>query len=191
DSTGICFIGERPFAEFLSRYLPRAPGPIVTLDGEVIGSHCGLAWYTLGQRHGLEIGGLQQFGPQPWYVAAKRHADNALVVVQGTDHPALHSLELVAEYPGWLSERAADAARTGELACMAKTRYRQPDQAAVVSQVAPERLSVRFATPQRAVTPGQYVVFYTEERCLGGARIAAVETLQPEVANRAYPSQVA
>lgn len=191
DSTGICFIGERPFAEFLSQYLPKSPGPIVTLDGEVIGSHCGLAWYTLGQRHGLEIGGLKHYGSQPWYVAAKRRADNALVVVQGKDHPALHSLELLADSPVWLSERAAAKAGSGELRCMARTRYRQQERAAVVRPSSGNRLEVEFESPQRAVTPGQYVVFYADQQCLGGARIAAAKPLSPEVANRLHTSQVA
>ena len=174
DSTGICFIGERPFTEFLSQWLPARPGPIVTPDGTVIGEHRGLAFYTLGQRQGLAIGGQRQFGPEPWYVAAKRSRDNALVVVQGTRHPALYSESLVAESPNWLSATAASKAESGTLRCTAKTRYRQADQAASVARGADGRLDVHFEAPQRAVTPGQFIVFYEGERCLGGARILSV-----------------
>jgi tRNA-specific 2-thiouridylase len=182
DSTGICFIGERPFTEFLGQYLPRRPGPIVTTDDEIIGRHAGLAFYTLGQRHGLEIGGLSNFGSEPWYVAAKRQATNELVVVQGSRHPALYSSMLLADSPNWLSGAAREQAMRGGLECAAKTRYRQPDQRAVVSAEESGRLRVAFEHPQRAVTPGQFVVFYAGQRCLGGARIdevrSAAQTLQ-------------
>jgi len=175
DSTGICFIGERPFTEFLDQYLPRRPGPIVTLAGEVVGTHRGLAFYTLGQRQGLQIGGLREFGSEPWYVAAKRAERNELVVVQGGRHPALYSGALTADSPNWLSAAAREAAMRGALPCSVKTRYRQADQRAEVSVSAPDRLLVRFEQPQRAVTPGQFVVFYDAQRCLGGARIETVQ----------------
>ncbi|MGD2166590.1 MAG: tRNA 2-thiouridine(34) synthase MnmA [Gammaproteobacteria bacterium] len=176
DSTGICFIGERPFAEFLSSYLPEDPGPIVTADGREIGRHCGLAFYTLGQRHGLEIGGLRDFGSAPWYVAAKRNDDNALVVVQGGHHRALYSRRLQAAGANWLCDEAAQAASAGGLRCMAKTRYRQADQPAAVCMADAGHLCVQFEKPQRAVTPGQFVVFYAGDRCLGGAVIESVAT---------------
>jgi tRNA-specific 2-thiouridylase len=178
DSTGICFIGERPFTQFLSQYLPKEPGPIVTLEGEVIGSHIGLAFYTLGQRHGLDIGGLRNFGSEPWYVAARRTDDNALVVVQGGHHPALYSRQLLADSANWLSDAAAVAAAQGALRCRAKTRYRQADQPATVACLDSGALRVRFDAPQRAVTPGQFVVFYSEDRCLGGAVIESVEPVE-------------
>ena len=191
DSTGICFIGERPFTEFLERYLPCEPGPIVTLDNEVLGTHQGLAFYTLGQRHGLEIGGRRDCSPEPWYVADKRRTDNALVVVQGTAHPALHTLCILAESPNWLSAAARATAESGELRCVAKTRYRQADQAARVSHAESGRLTVSFDVPQRAVTPGQYVVFYDAERCLGGARITDVNRIPACAENRVIRSQAA
>lgn len=191
DSTGICFIGERPFAEFLGQYLPHTPGPIVTLDDEVLGTHQGLAFYTLGQRQGLQIGGLRRFGPQPWYVAEKRQADNALVVVQGTQHPALFSHAALAEAPNWLSESARRTAASGALRCTVRTRYRQPDQAASVRLIEQHRLHVSFEQPQRAVTPGQFIVFYSDQRCLGGARITAAGALSDAVLDPARVSQVA
>ena len=147
DSTGICFIGERPFTEFLGQYLPSEPGPIVTLAGDEIGSHIGLAFYTLGQRHGLDIGGLRDYGPEPWYVAAKRADDNVLVAVQGGHHRALYSQGLLAESANWLSDSAAAAAGGGGLRCTARTRYRQADQAATVAYLDSGVLDVRFDEP--------------------------------------------
>jgi tRNA-specific 2-thiouridylase len=190
DSTGICFIGERPFAEFLSHYLPTHSGPIVTIDGAAIGEHRGLAFYTIGQRQGLDIGGLRDYGPEPWYVAAKRSADNSLVVVQGGHHPALYSQSLHTGPVNWLCTTAATTAANGELRCKAKTRYRQPDQAAVISASQSGGMHVRFEQPQRAVTPGQSVVFYAGERCLGGAVIEAIEASLAGSANRENLSQV-
>ena len=175
DSTGICFIGERPFTEFLSQYLPNQPGPIVTVLGQEIGTHCGLAFYTLGQRHGLEIGGLQEYEQAPWYVAEKRVEDNALIVVQGKHHAKLYCDFLRASEPHWLVDPLRLAGSQGTFKCAAKTRYRQPDQTCAVSLTGTAGLEVVFDQPQRAVTPGQYVVFYDADRCLGGAIIEATE----------------
>jgi tRNA-specific 2-thiouridylase len=166
DSTGICFIGERPFREFLARHLDARPGPIESDDGEHLGEHMGLAFHTLGQRSGLGIGGRSQRPEAPWYAAAKDPVRNVLVVVQGHDHPLLMSTELESGPAHWLVEppRAAfDAA--------VKLRHRQADQPARVTPLADGRLRVEFATPQRAATPGQSVVVYAGERCLGGAVI--------------------
>ena len=171
DSTGICFIGERPFQAFLQRYLPRAPGPILTPEGEPRGTHEGLAFYTLGQRHGLRLGGRKGRIAAPWYVAEKRSDDNALIVVQGRDHPLLMQDRLHATDVRWIG--APPQWRSGgTLRCTAKTRYRQPDAACVARPSGEWELEVTFDEPQRAVTPGQYVVLYDGERCLGGATIA-------------------
>ncbi len=169
DSTGICFIGERPFREFLSRYLEAEPGPIRTPDGRVLGEHAGLPYYTIGQRQGLGIGGREDAGEAPWYVAGKDAASNALIVVQA-DHPLLYSDRLTAARPSWIGAAPAALAVGGTLECAAKVRYRQPDQACRVRAVA-GGLCVIFERPQRAVAPGQFVVFYAGERCLGGAII--------------------
>jgi tRNA-uridine 2-sulfurtransferase len=171
DSTGICFIGERPFREFLASWLQPEPGPIETPQGSCLGEHRGVALYTLGQRGGLEIGGRAGCEDQPWYVAAKDPARNALIVVQGHDHPLLFSDGLVTEPAHWL----ADAPR-GEFACQVKLRYRQPDQMARVTPRGDGRLEVRFERPQRAVTPGQSCVLYAGSRCLGGAVIDVTHT---------------
>ena len=169
DSTGICFIGERPFREFLERYLPRAPGPVESADGERLGTHRGLAFYTLGQRGGLGLGGLNGRPAQPWYVAAKDAARNALIVVQGHDHPLLTSTALTTGAWHWLS-----AAPAGALRCTVKVRYRQADQRALLTPRGDGTVHVTFAEPQRAVTPGQYAVAYDGERCLGGGVIEVV-----------------
>ena len=163
DSTGICFIGERRFRDFLGRYLPARPGPMESADGRPLGTHRGLMFYTIGQRHGLDIGGPGS----PWYVAGKDLERNALIVVQGRDHPALWSGGLAAGRPHWIGP-----APRLPLACRARIRHRQ---AAVPCRVA-ERgagLEVRFESPQWAVAPGQTVAFYAGERCLGGAVIEA------------------
>ena len=173
DSTGICFIGERPFAEFLARYLPAEPGNIETSDGHCIGTHRGLAYYTLGQRQGLRIGGVAGRDEGAWYVARKDAARNVLVVVQGHDHPLLLSRRLIAVEPHWIAGTAPALPRT----CTARTRYRQPDRPCRVEAAEDGGLAVTFESPQRAVTPGQYVVFYEGEVCLGGATIAATEPL--------------
>jgi tRNA-uridine 2-sulfurtransferase len=173
DSTGICFIGERPFAQFLSQFLPAQPGDIEDADGHALGQHGGLMYYTLGQRQGLRIGGRRDSTEAPWYVADKDLARNALVVVQGHDHPALLRTSLLASQLSWVSGRAPATT----FRCTAKVRYRQTDQACDVQmlpdQGASERCEVRFDVPQRAVTPGQYVVFYAGEECLGGGVIEA------------------
>ena len=168
DSTGICFIGERPFREFLSTYLPANPGPILTPDGREIGLHHGLMYYTLGQRQGLGIGGRDDASDAPWYVVDKRMRDNALIVDQG-DTELLLSDGLLASKPTWINA-APDALEIG-YRCMAKIRYRQADQSCSVQVTAAGELKVRFDTPQRAVAPGQFAVFYQGERCLGGAVI--------------------
>jgi tRNA-uridine 2-sulfurtransferase len=163
DSTGICFIGERPFREFLRRYLPRTPGPMVTPEGARVGEHIGLAFYTIGQRKGIGLGGAGE----PWYVAEKRMATNELVVVQGNDHPLLLRSSLQGLDASWVLE--APAARSAHAA---KTRYRQSDSACTLARVASGEIAVEFSQPQRAVTPGQSVVLYDGEVCLGGAVIA-------------------
>lgn len=168
DSTGICFIGERPFADFLARYLPAQPGDIVTEDGKRLGRHRGLMFYTLGQRQGLGIGGCRDAGDAPWYVADKNLTRNELVVVQGHDHPALMSEGLEAVELCWVA-----GAPPGErFRCTARTRYRQPDQPCKVEMTG-AGCRVRFEQAQRAVTPGQSVVFYLGEECLGGGTISA------------------
>ena len=170
DSTGICFIGERPFEEFLSRYLTQPPGPIETAEGQVIGEHRGLALYTLGQRSGLHIGGRQGAAAAPWYVAEKRPDRNALVVVQDTDHPLLLSDTFEVEELHWLGTAPA-ANAGGEFRCAVKTRYRQTDLTCRV-QLHGESVRVTLDAAARAVTPGQYAVFYDGEVCLGGGVIA-------------------
>ena len=169
DSTGICFIGERPFREFLARYLERLGGPIEAADGEWLGTHEGLAFYTLGQREGLNIGGRPGRPEAPWYVAAKDARRNALIVVQGHDHPLLSSAELKSGRWHWLAP-----ARPMPFAAGVKVRYRQADQPALLVPHADGSVRVQFERPQRAVTSGQYVVAYDGERCLGGAVIEYV-----------------
>ncbi|MGB5629144.1 MAG: aminomethyltransferase beta-barrel domain-containing protein, partial [Woeseiaceae bacterium] len=168
DSTGICFIGERPFREFLSTYIPANPGPMRTPGGEIIGEHQGLMYYTLGQRQGLKIGGRRDRGEEPWYVVGKDLHDNALIVAQG-EHELLFSDGLIATEASWIG-KAPDGLADG-LRCKAKVRYRQPDQDCVVTALDGNRLDVRFDQPQKAVAPGQFVVFYDESLCLGGAVI--------------------
>ncbi len=176
DSTGICFIGERPFREFLSRWLEAEPGPIRTADGRTVGRHAGLPYYTIGQRQGLGIGGRDDADDAPWYVAAKDAQANALVVVQGDD-PRLYAGGLVAADPTWIGT-PPDGLGPGR-ACRAKVRHRQPDQDCRVRALPDGRLEVTFARPQRAVAPGQFVVFYDGDRCLGGATIAEARSAAP------------
>jgi tRNA-specific 2-thiouridylase len=174
DSTGICFIGERPFAEFLAHYLPPSPGAIVDERGRTLGRHDGLAYYTLGQRHGLLIGGVADAPEQPWYVARKDAERNELVVVQGQNHPLLLGDRLAAAAAHWIGE-PPDAFATGRpFRCAAKIRYRQPDQACTVTRTGSATYDVSFDQPQRTPTPGQYVVLYDGDRCLGGATIESV-----------------
>jgi len=169
DSTGICFIGERPFREFLAHFLPETPGAIETPERVQLGTHRGLAFYTLGQREGLLIGGLRGFSQAPWFVAAKDAARNVLVVVQGHDHGLLTSTELATGRVHWLME-----APSGAFRCQVKVRYRQADQGARVELQSDGSARVFFDEPQRAVTPGQYAVLYAAQRCIGGAVIEAV-----------------
>jgi tRNA-specific 2-thiouridylase len=171
DSTGICFIGERPFEEFLRVYLPAQPGSIETPEGRRLGTHRGLMYYTLGQRQGLALGGVRGAAEQPWYVAAKVLARNALIVVQQHDHALLLSREFETEPVQWIAGAAPAA---GRFRCTVKTRYRQADQPCEVELISDGRCIVRTDRAQRAVTPGQSAVFYDGETCLGGAVIAAV-----------------
>ena len=166
DSTGICFIGERPFRDFLSHYLPVQAGPIRTIDGKEVGEHSGIHFYTLGQRQGLGIGGVSGRPEQPWYVVAKDVENNVLTVAQGHDHPALISRGLVAANLNWITEPPEFP-----FECAAKTRYRQADQPCTIDPFDADRVRVQFTRPQRAVTPGQYAVFYDGDQCLGGGII--------------------
>ena len=168
DSTGICFIGERPFREFLARYLPRQPGEIRLFGSDkVIGKHDGLAYYTLGQREGLGIGGVKGASEAPWFVAAKDMANNRLEVVQGHDHPALLSNTLTATNLSWVSPHPPRR----HWVYAAKSRYRQADGACQIEQIDAQHCEVVFAAPQWAVTPGQSVVIYESRVCLGGGII--------------------
>jgi len=168
DSTGICFIGERPFREFLNRYLPRDPGPIMTPQGMRVGTHVGLAFYTIGQRKGIGVGGTAGGAGDAWYVAQKDPAANALIVVQGHDNPLLMRDSLRAQDASWI---AGDAPEEGS-AHSAKTRYRQADSSCTVTRSRDGEIAVAFAQPQWAVTPGQSVVLYDGSLCLGGAVIS-------------------
>jgi tRNA-uridine 2-sulfurtransferase len=177
DSTGICFIGERPFREFLGRFIADRPGAIESPDGERLGTHRGLAFYTLGQREGLGIGGRPGHAELPWFVARKDTARNALIVVQGHDHPLLFSSALATGRMHWLS-----AARGEPFSCAVKVRYRQAEQSARLEPRSDGTARISFEKPQRAVTPGQYAVVYEGDRCLGGA---VIDTLEPATARRA------
>lgn len=170
DSTGICFIGERRFKTFLNEFLLAKPGPIETIEHQTIGMHDGLMFYTLGQRQGLHIGGIRHTEEAPWYVVDKLIATNTLVVAQGAHHPRLYHSALSCGEIHWLGEPPA----TWPFACHAKVRYRQEEQqCTVVPASKPGHYQVSFDSPQRAVTPGQYIVFYEQdgEHCLGGAVI--------------------
>ena len=167
DSTGICFIGERRFRDFLARFLPAQPGEIQTPQGEVLGQHQGLMYHTLGQRQGLGIGGISGAPEAAWYVAEKDVRRNVLVVVQGNDNSALFCDGLTTRQLYWVDGEGPDL----PLRCTAKTRYRQADQHCLVQAGPAGGLRVTFEQPQRAVTPGQSVVFYTDQRCLGGGII--------------------
>jgi tRNA-specific 2-thiouridylase len=168
DSTGICFIGERPFREFLNRYLPTKPGEMVTPEGKVMGQHMGLSFYTHGQRQGLGIGGGKDSSGEPWFVAGKDMTHNRLIVVQGHDHPLLQNTQLDALEVHWIGGEAPDIAR----GYAAKTRYRQQDAACRISIATPETAHFTFDEAQWAVTPGQSVVAYDGDICLGGGIIA-------------------
>jgi tRNA-specific 2-thiouridylase len=166
DSTGICFIGERNFRAFLSHYIPAQPGPMQTPDGVTVGEHAGVFYFTLGQRNGLGIGGLRGAGEEPWYVVGKDISTNVLHVAQGNANHWLSSRTLAASGLSWIDGQAPGSS----FRCAAMTRYRQPDQACQVD-IEGDLCVVRFDDPQRAVTPGQSVVFYDGEICLGGGII--------------------
>jgi len=166
DSTGICFIGERKFKSFLNDYLPAKPGIIETAEGAAIGHHDGLMFYTLGQRQGLKIGGQKNAMASPWYVIRKNIIDNKLIVAQG-HHPALYAQYLIASPVHWINNHP----ETFPLKASAKTRYRQADQPCMIKEIGNDQYQVTFEHPQRAVTPGQSVVFYQGDRCLGGGII--------------------
>ncbi|MDR0780891.1 MAG: tRNA 2-thiouridine(34) synthase MnmA [Pseudomonadales bacterium] len=168
DSTGICFIGERRFRDFLSTYLPAQPGRIETPQGQRLGTHHGLMYHTLGQREGLGIGGVRGGNEEPWYVAAKDMERNVLIVVQGQEHPLLYTNTLTLTQLDWINARHPAL----PLYCTAKTRYRQADQDCEVRPLPSGGIEVRFTQPQRAVTPGQQLVLYLGECCLGGGVIA-------------------
>lgn len=167
DSTGICFIGERPFREFLNRYLPAQPGEMRTPEGKVMGQHMGLSFYTIGQRQGLGIGGAKETSGEPWFVADKDMTNNRLIVVQGHNHPALLTPHLDAIDLHWISGQMPELTRS----YAAKTRYRQADAACRITALSGTSGSFAFAEAQWAVTPGQSVVVYDGEVCLGGGVI--------------------
>jgi tRNA-specific 2-thiouridylase len=169
DSTGICFIGERPFSGFLARYLEPSPGPIESVSGERLGEHRGLPFYTIGQRQGLGIGGRAAGNGEPWYVVNKERTRNALVVAQGRTHPALWQRELASERPHWIAGPAPPL----PMDCHARVRHRQPLQACHVRARRGGGLRVRFEAPQWALAPGQSMVLYRGVQCLGGAVIEA------------------
>ena len=169
DSTGICFIGERPFQEFLSRYLPRTPGEIQTPEGRVVGEHNGLMYYTMGQRQGLGIGGSKESNGEPWFVAGKDMQRNVLIVVQGHDHPLLLNDGLVASNLHWI---AGEEPRT-HWVYAAKTRYRQPDAPCEIDKLEGDHTEIRFGQAQWAITAGQSVVVYESNVCLGGGIITS------------------
>jgi tRNA-specific 2-thiouridylase len=178
DSTGICFIGERPFREFLSRYISHEPGPIQDDRGRLLGRHVGLSFYTLGQRQGLGIGGVKEKGAQrgggehhPWFVARKEVSTNTLYVVQGHEHPWLLSPALRAQDLSWVAGQAPQGPYP--VAMAAKTRYRQADAACTLVQIDQQGLVLDFKQPQWAITPGQSAVLYDGEVCLGGGVISA------------------
>ncbi len=168
DSTGICFIGERKFKAFLSEYLPAQPGNIVTETGRVIGQHNGLMYYTIGQRQGIGIGGHKEGSGNAWYVAEKDVSTNELIVVQGQNHPLLFKSTLKASQLTWIAN--APPSLNG---LKAKIRYRQVEQACEIETVSRDQINVYFQTTQRAITPGQSIVFYSGDVCLGGAVIVS------------------
>mgnify|MGYP002742431509 FL=1 len=167
DSTGICFIGERKFKDFLARYLPAQPGNIRTVEGDIIGRHDGLMYHTLGQRKGLGIGGVKGAGEEAWYVVEKDLVNNELIVAQGHDHSALLSTGLIAQQLHWVDRQPIRE----PLRCTVKTRYRQTDVPCTIEPIDDESIKVIFDEPQIAVTPGQSAVFYLDEVCLGGGII--------------------
>ncbi len=167
DSTGICFIGERKFKDFLQQYLPAQPGDIETTEGKVIGRHEGLMYHTLGQRKGLGIGGLKDAGEDPWYTVDKDLERNVLIVAQGSQHPRLFSKGMLVNQAHWVDRKGPD----GQFECTVKTRYRQTDVSCIIEKIDADNYQVMFNEPVAAVTPGQSAVFYSGETCLGGAII--------------------
>jgi len=168
DSTGICFIGEKKFRHFLQDFLLAKPGEMISTDGEVIGQHQGIIFYTIGQRQGLGIGGVKGASDQPWFVVAKNVAQNQLVVAQGEHHPTLYAQGLFCGPIQWFQ---APDAQSYPLTLEAKIRYRQESFFCLLTKIDDMQYLVQFSNPQRAVTPGQYIVFYHQHRCLGGAQI--------------------
>ncbi len=173
DSTGICFIGEKRFQTFLSTYLKPNPGEIVTPAGQVVGKHNGLMYYTIGQRQGLGIGGVKDALPEPWFVIAKNHQNNQLIVGQSRDEALLLDDSLIAKQCSWVSDKAP----VFPFKCHAKIRYRQADQACTVMIDDHDTIKVVFDEAQRAITPGQSIVFYQDDVCLGGAVIESSQLL--------------
>ncbi|UDG82849.1 tRNA 2-thiouridine(34) synthase MnmA [Candidatus Vallotia lariciata] len=173
DSTGICFIGEQPFRAFLNRYLPIDPGPMKTWDNNIVGKHIGLAFYTLGQRKGIGLGGRRNGSGKPWFVFSKDIINNTLHIVQGHDHPSLLSSTLRGKSASWISGNAPQEG----LECVAKTRYRQQDAACTFHYMSDCHFALRFTQPQWAVTPGQSAVLYNGDICLGGGIIDTTSML--------------
>lgn len=183
DSTGICFIGERNYDRFIDQYLSATPGPILTADGQLIGQHKGLIHYTLGQRKGLDIGGRAGFAESPWYVATKDLAGNRLCAVQDSNHPLLMSTRLNAVHLNWIGGEPPPVG----CRLAAKVRYRQADQPCTVTHADQDHLALRFDHPQRAVTPGQSVVLYDGDECLGGGVIASCDAPVPRWLDGSQP----
>ena len=171
DSTGICFIGERPFQEFLSQYLPREPGDIKTPEGKLVGRHEGLMYYTIGQRQGLKIGGSRESNGEPWFVAAKDMVANVLIVVQGHTHELLLSDGLLASQLHWIAGSEVEDRPMTNWVYAAKTRYRQPDAPCEIERLTNDEVEIKFGQKQWAVTPGQSAVVYESNVCLGGGII--------------------
>ncbi len=167
DSTGICFIGKRKFKQFITKYLPLQPGPIVTPDRTIVGQHDGLMFYTLGQRQGLMIGGHADYSGLPWYVVGKDLTENTLIVAQGDSHPLLYKQSLETAGVHWITKHNPSE----QFACTAKIRYRQMDVPCHLAALGENAYKVTFENPERSVTPGQSIVFYQQEICLGGGII--------------------
>jgi len=189
DSTGICFIGERRFADFLANYLPEQPGPIVDEEGKILGQHRGTPYYTLGQRKGLGIGGQRRANDAAWFVVAKHNASNTLVVSQR--HDALQSRWLRVESINWLVTRDELSHMSFPQGLSAKVRYRQPDQSVQISRSADGGYLLTFDEPQRAIAPGQYACLYNTDQCLGGGRITACEPLRAQSQQSTVPVHAA
>jgi len=170
DSTGICFIGERDFKSFLQQYLPAKPGEIITTEGKIVGQHDGLMYYTLGQRKGIGVGGGHGTTEEPWYVVKKDLGNNQLIIGQGHDHPGLYNKNLTAGQLHWITSKP----RKIPFKCTAKIRYRQKDQACAINLIENGIANIKFAENQFAPTPGQSIVFYDGEHCLGGGIIETV-----------------